>query len=138
MALREVSLIWRLVEPVHGQRASSNPAVIGTEPDIVVDNSAGGDPDFAADVARLLRDRGLAVDVRTAPRERHFDTGVNLVSAGLAIRVSHVPQPSLLSAIEEDVRAALLHRPSERRRTRSVPVHLADTARVLEWIDIFG
>jgi hypothetical protein len=35
------------------------------------------------------------------------------------------------------VRAALRHRPSERRRTRSVPVHLADTARVFEWIDIF-
>jgi hypothetical protein len=48
-----------------------------------------------------------------------------------------VPDRSVLSAIEEDVRAALLHRPSERRRTRSVPVHLADTARVLEWIDIF-
>jgi hypothetical protein len=123
----------------HGRGSSSSyPSVIGNEPDILVDNSAGGDPDFAADVARLLRGRGLAVDVRSAPRELHFDTGVNLVSAGLAIRVSGVPQPSLLSAIEEDVRAALLHRPSERRRTRSVPVHLADTARVLEWIDIFG
>ena len=112
--------------------------MIGNEPEIVVDNSAGGDPDFADDVARLLRGRGLAVDVRTAPPELHFDTSVHLVSAGLAIRVSRVPQPALLSAIEEDVRAALLHRPSERRRTRSVPVHLADTARVLEWIDIFG
>jgi N-dimethylarginine dimethylaminohydrolase len=112
--------------------------VIGNQPDIVVDNSAGGDPDFAADVARLLRDRGLAVEIRTAPRELHFDTGVNLVSAGLAIRLSRVPEPSVLRAIEEDIRQALLHRPSERRRTRSVPVHLADTARVLEWIDIFG
>jgi hypothetical protein len=129
----------RLGSPAHGRRRPPKyPAVIGTEPDIVVDNSAGGDPDFAADVARRLRGRGLAVEVRTAPRELHFDTGVNLVSAGLAIRVSRVPPPSLLREIEEDVRAALLHRPSERRRTRSVPVHLADTARVLEWIDIFG
>ena len=103
-----------------------------------MDNSAGGDPDFAAEVARLLSARGLAVEVRSAPSELRFDTGVHLISAGIAIRVSRVPERSVLSAIQEDVRAALLHRPSARRRTRSVPVHLADTARVLEWIDIFG
>jgi hypothetical protein len=111
--------------------------VIDGEPDIVVDNSAGGDAAFAAEVARLLRNRGLAVDVRTAPPDLRFDTSVHLVSAGLAIRVSRVPERSVLSAIEEDVHAALLNHPSQRRRTRSVPVHLADTARVLEWIDIF-
>lgn len=111
--------------------------IIADEPDIVVDNSAGGDPDFAAEVARLLRTRGLAVEERNAPRELRFDTSVHLVSAGLAIRVSRVPEPAVLRAVEEDVRAALLHRPSLRRRTRSVPVHLAETARVLEWIDIF-
>lgn len=66
-----------------------------------------------------------------------FDTAVHLVSTGIALRVSQVPDRSVLSAIEQDVRAALQHRPSERRRTRSVPVHLGDTARVLEWIDIF-
>ncbi len=103
----------------------------------MVDNSAGGDPDFAAEVADLLRGRGLAVDVRSAPRELRLDTSVHLVSAGLAIRVARIPERSVLSAIEQDVRTALLHRPSERRRTRSVPVHLADTPRVLEWIDIF-
>jgi hypothetical protein len=66
-----------------------------------------------------------------------FDTAVHLVSAGIAIRVSRIPDRAVLAAIEQDVRAALQHRSSERRRTRSVPVHLADTARVLEWIDIF-
>jgi hypothetical protein len=40
---------------------------MGTEADIVVDNSAGGDPEFAAEVARLLSTRGLAVEVRSAP-----------------------------------------------------------------------
>jgi hypothetical protein len=107
------------------------------EADIVVDNSAGGDPDFAAEVARLLGGRGMSVEVRSAPRELRFDTSVHSISAGIAIRVAHVPERSVLSAIEEDVRAALRQRPSERRRTRSVPVHLGDTARVLEWIDIF-
>jgi hypothetical protein len=88
-------------------------------------------------VARLLGARGLAVELRSPGQPVRFDTAVHLVSAGIAIRVSRVPDGPVLAAIEHDVRAALLHRPSERRRTRSVPVHLADTARVLEWIDIF-
>jgi hypothetical protein len=66
-----------------------------------------------------------------------FDTSVHLVTAGLAIRVPSRPGRDVLAAIEQDVRAALLHRPSIRRRTRSVPVHLGDTPRVLEWIDVF-
>jgi hypothetical protein len=135
--VREVSPIRRSLDRSGLPVSWGYSAVIGNELDIVVDNSAGGDPGFAAEVARLLRNRGLAVEVRTAPRELRFDTSVHLVSAGLAIRVSRVPGRSVLSAIEQDVRAALLHRPSERRRTRSVPVHLADTPRVLEWIDIF-
>lgn len=102
-----------------------------------MDNTAGGDRDFAADVARLLAARGLAVEVRGPSAQVRFDTAVHLVSTGIAIRVSRRPEPRVLTAIEHDVRAALQHRPSERRRTRSVPVHLADTARVLEWIDIF-
>ena len=103
----------------------------------MVDNSAGGDADFAAEVAERLRARDLRVELRAAGRSVRFDTGVHLVSAGIAIRVPRTPDPSLLAAIEEDVRAALLHRPSVRRRTRSVPVHLGDTARVLKWIDVF-
>jgi hypothetical protein len=79
----------------------------------------------------------LVVELRAPSTQVRFDTAVHLVSPGIAIRVSQVPEPSVLAAIEHDVRAALQHRPSERRRTRSVPVHLADTARVLEWIDIF-
>jgi hypothetical protein len=102
-----------------------------------VDNSAGGDPQFAAELARRLSARGLGVEVRAPTSSAMFDTAVHPVSAGIALRVSQAPDRELLRAIEQDVRAALLHRPSERRRTRSVPVHLADTARVLEWIDIF-
>ena len=103
----------------------------------MVDNSAGGDSEFAAEVWHRLRDRGFAVSLRQPDRRAMFDTSVHLVSAGLAIRLPEVPERSVLAAVEEDVRAALLHRPSVRRRTRSVPVHLGDTARVLEWIDVF-
>jgi hypothetical protein len=105
--------------------------------EIVVDNSAGGDADFATEVCRLLRDRGFAVEMRTPTRRTMFDTSVHLVTAGLAIRVPAKPERDVLAAIEHDVRAALLHRPSIRRRTRSVPVHLGDTPRVLQWIDVF-
>jgi hypothetical protein len=105
--------------------------------EIVVDNSAGGDASFAAEVARLLRARGLAVEMRSPDPAAKFDTSVHLLSAGLAIRVPGRPDRSVLAAIEEDVRAALLHRPSVRRRTRSVPVHLGETQRVIEWIDVF-
>jgi hypothetical protein len=103
----------------------------------VIDNSAGGDAEFAAEVAGLLRARGLEVELRAAGRSAMFDTAVHLVTTGIVIRVPQTPGREVLAAIEQDVRAALLHRPSERRRTRSVPVHLGDTARVLKWIDAF-
>jgi hypothetical protein len=106
--------------------------------DLVVDNSAGGDVNLAADVAGRLRARGLEVEMRPPDPRTKFDTSVNLLAAGIVIRVPAAPDRSLLAAIEEDVRAALLHRPSVGRRTRSVPVHLGESRRVIEWIDVFG
>jgi hypothetical protein len=102
-----------------------------------VDNSAGGDADFAEEVRALLAARGLPVELRAPSRQLLFDTAVHLVTAGMVIRVPQRPDRDVLAAIEEDVRSALLRRPSVRRRTRSVPVHLGDTPRVLEWIDVF-
>jgi hypothetical protein len=102
-----------------------------------VDNSAGADAEFAAEVAGLLRARGFDVELRHPSPTVLFDTAVHLVTAGIAIRIPSQPDRSLLAAIEQDVRTALLHRPSIRRQTRSVPVHLGETARVLEWIDVF-
>ena len=55
--------------------------------EIVVDNTAGGDADFAAQVASLLRARGLDVDLRSPDPRARFDTAVHLLSTGLAIRV---------------------------------------------------
>jgi hypothetical protein len=104
---------------------------------VTVDNSAGGDRRFAEDVAAALRGHGLEVDVRAPGPTAMFDTAVHLISTGIAIRVSERPDRDTLATIEDVVRSALLTRPSLRRRTRSVPVHLGDTARVFEWIDVF-
>ena len=104
---------------------------------VIVDNSAGGDAGFADDVATALRGHGLAVEVRVPGPTAMFDTAVHLITAGLVIRVSERPDRATLAAVEDVVRTALLHRPSLRRRTRSVPVHLGETARVLRWIDVF-
>jgi hypothetical protein len=104
---------------------------------IVVDNSAGGDADLAAEVATLLRARGFDVELRDSNPRAKYDTAVHLLTTGMAIRVPRGTDRAVLTAIEEDVRAALLHRPSVRRRTRSVPVHMGEGARVLEWIDVF-
>jgi hypothetical protein len=104
---------------------------------VIVDNSAGGDGRLADDVAAGLRGHGLDVELLPPPPSAMFDTAVHLISTGLAIRVSERPDRATLATIETVVRDALLHRPSLRRRTRSVPVHLGDTARVIEWIDVF-
>jgi hypothetical protein len=104
---------------------------------VILDNSAGGDAGLAAEVAAALRSHGWEVEVRAPGPTAMFDTSVHLISTGLAIRVSERPDRGQLGTIEDVVRAALLHRPSLRRRTRSVPVHLGETERVLEWIDVF-
>jgi hypothetical protein len=105
---------------------------------IVVDNSAGGDTALADELARLLRARGLEVEIRPPNPRAKFDTSVNLLAIGIAVRVPQRPDREELAAIEADVRTALLHRPSLRRRTRSIPVHVGDSARAIEWIDVFG
>jgi hypothetical protein len=105
---------------------------------VIVDGSAGGEADFADEVARGLRDRGLEVELRPPNAASMFDTGVHLVAAGLAIRVPERPDAATLTAIEDVVRAALMHRASLRRRTRTVPVYLGESARALAWIDVFG
>ena len=104
---------------------------------VVVDNSAGGDSQFAAEVFAGLRRRGLEAELRPA-RGSLFDTSVHLVDAGTVIRVPERPDRGTLSTIEEVVRAALEHRSSLRRRTRSVPVRLGESERAIEWIDVFG
>jgi hypothetical protein len=104
---------------------------------IVVDNSAGGDVPFADEVARGLGELGFEVESRRPNPRAKLDTSVNLLKAGVAIRVSERPDRETLDQIADVVRAALQHRSSLRRRTRSVPIHLGEAGRVLEWIDVF-
>ena len=104
---------------------------------VIVDNSAGGDRQLADQVTAGLRERGLDVELRAPRPGAIFDTAVDLVSAGMVIRVSERPDRPMLDSIAQVVRAALLHRPSLRRRTRTVPVNLGESRRVLEWIDVF-
>jgi hypothetical protein len=105
---------------------------------LVVDGSAGGEADFAYEIAQGLRARGLDVEVRPPSPTSMFDTGVHLVDAGLSIRVPERPDPATQAALEEVVRGALQRRASLRRRTRTVPVYLGESARALVWIDVFG
>jgi hypothetical protein len=104
---------------------------------IIVDNSAGGDSQFAEEVVAGLKARGLDVDLWPS-RGSLFDTGVHQVDAGTVIRVSERPDGATLTAIEQVVRTALQHRSSLRRRTRSVAVRLTESERAIAWIDVFG
>src|SRR3954454_23834032 len=101
---------------------------------IVVDGSAGGEAAVTEGAARGLPARGLEVEVRPPKGGSMFDTAVHLVSSGIAIRVQERPDRATLDVIEEVVRVELQPRASLRRRTRTVPIHLGESARVLEWI----
>jgi hypothetical protein len=104
---------------------------------VVVDNSTGGDALLAKSVADGLRERGYAVDVREPERAAMFDTSVHLVSTGIVLRVDEQPAQPVLHEISEVVRAALQRHPSQRRRTRAIPVGVGSGGRVLTWIDVF-
>jgi hypothetical protein len=126
------------VRAVRGGAARRGAARHPSRMQIVVDGSAGGEAAFAGAVAAGLRERGLDVELRPPKGGSMFDTAVHLVSSGLVVRVAERPDRETLETIEQVVRGALQRHPSLRRRTRTVPVHLGESARVLEWIDVFG
>ena len=105
---------------------------------VVVDNSSGGDHQLAASVTTGLRERGHTVDNLDPEPASMFDTAVHVVSTGIVLRVDDNPPAGELEEISEIVRDALMHHPSQRRRTRAVPVALGTGGQVLTWIDVFG
>jgi hypothetical protein len=105
---------------------------------VVVDNSSGGDAQLAASVTMGLRDRGHTVENVEPEPASMFDTAVHVVSTGIVLRVDQTPRAAELEEISEVVRAALMRHPSQRRRTRAVPVALGTGGQVLTWIDVFG
>ena len=104
---------------------------------VVVDNSAGGGPRFAEEVARGLRARDFDVELRRPGRGSTFDSAVHLVSTGVVVRVPERPDAAGLTVLGDVIRGALLRRPSRRRRSRAVPIHVGETARVVAWIEPF-
>lgn len=64
---------------------------------VIVDNSAGGDSQFADEVVSGLRERGIEVELRPS-RGATFDTAVHLVDAGTVIRVCEPPDRAALGA----------------------------------------
>jgi len=105
---------------------------------VVVDNTSGGDSQLAASVTAGLRDRGHTVENLEPEATSMFDTAVHVVSTGIVLRVDETPPAGELDEISEVVRDALMRHPSQRRRTRAVPVALGGGGRVLTWIDVFG
>lgn len=105
---------------------------------VIVDNTAGGDRTFASELARRLEDQGYEVEVRQPQPTTMFDTAIHLVTTGIVLRVPERPERETLAGIGQIVRATLATQPSLRRRSRSIPVQLGETARVLEWIDVFA
>jgi hypothetical protein len=104
---------------------------------VVVDNSTGGDAQLASSVADGLRARGYAVELREPEPASMFDTAVHVVSTGIVLRVDERPPHDDLGRISEVVRGALMSHPSQRRRTRAVPVALGAGGQILTWIDVF-
>ena len=105
---------------------------------LVVDNSSGGDTQLAISVTGALRAGGHTVEVVEPELAAAFDTAVHVVSTGIVLRVDEPPQAAELEEISAIVRDALMRHPSQRRRTRAVPVALGDGGQVLTWIDVFG
>jgi len=105
---------------------------------VVVDNSSGGDAQLAASVTAGLRDRGYSVENVEPEPASMFDTAVHVVSTGIVLRVDERPPPAALEEISVVVCEALMRHPSQRRRTRAVPVALGTGGQVLTWIDVFG
>lgn len=105
---------------------------------VVVDNSSGGDTQLAISVTKGLREHGHTVEVIEPAPSSMFDTAVHVVSTGIVLRVDERPQPAELDDVAEVVRGALMRHPSQRRRTRAVPVALGTSGQVLTWIDVFG
>src|ERR671926_61519 len=96
---------------------------------VVVDNTAGGDPHLARDLMDRLGAQGFDVELRAPAAGAMFDTAVHTVSTGIVLRVAQRPAEADLAALQDVVRAALMERPSLRRRARAIPLHVEGSPR---------
>ncbi len=104
---------------------------------VVVDNSKGADPGFAADLGEHLSAAGFEVEPRDPAPQAMFDTTVHFVVEGVAVRVPETCERPQLDTVLRAVRAAEERRPG-RRRYRAVPVYRGESNQVLAWVDVFA
>jgi hypothetical protein len=103
---------------------------------LVVDNSNGSDPAFAADLARDLEGHGFEVELRRPRPGAMFDTAVHVVDEGVAVRVMDEADSAELAQVAAVTRSSESRR-TGRKRYRSVPIYRGETRRVLRWVDVF-
>jgi hypothetical protein len=105
---------------------------------LVVDNTKGDEPQFAAALDAALRGAGFEVEVREPRPHAAFDTTVHFIVSGVSVRVLGEPTRQDLASIAGAVREAEAHRRGAHRRFRSVPIYVGETSRVHEWVDVVG
>jgi|SRR5690242_4275436 hypothetical protein len=103
---------------------------------LIVDNSNGSDPGFAAELARDLEGHGFEVELRQPRPEAKFDTLVHIVDEGVSVRVMDDPDSTELAQVVQVTRDSESRR-TGRKRYRSVPIYRGETRRVLRWVDVF-
>jgi hypothetical protein len=104
---------------------------------VVVDNTKGADPRFAADLIARLGEAGFEVDTREPLAQSKFDTSVHFVVEGVSVRVPAELERGQLEPILRAVRAAEERRAGH-QRYRAVPVYRGESNQVLAWVDVFA
>ena len=105
-------------------------------PRLIVDDSTGADPEFAAELAGALRADGFDVELRKPNPGAFFDTSVHFVADGIAVRVFDEIGRSTLDRLAHVIRGSERKRP-QRKRFRAVPVFRHETSWALRFVDIF-
>jgi hypothetical protein len=103
---------------------------------LIVDNSNGSDPAFAAELARDLEGHGFEVELRQPNPDARFDTLVHIVDEGVSVRVMDDADSADLAQVVQVTRDSESRR-TGRKRYRSVPIYRGETRRVLRWVDVF-
>jgi hypothetical protein len=109
---------------------------VAAGPKLIVDDTSGADPAFAAELAGTLRAEGFDVELRKPNPGAFFDTSVHFVADGVAVRVFDELDRATLDRVVHGIQESERRRP-QRKRFRAVPVYRAETSRAIRFVDIF-